>query len=82
VPCGYESPFTPDQHVLTLFSAPNCGYEYGNRGAVLHVGEDLLCRFAVFEAVAWKEEIGIIAREGMPKAERKSRFPLGLFDIV
>jgi hypothetical protein len=49
---------------------------------VLHVGEDLLCRFAVFEPLAWKEEIGVIAREGMPKAEQKSRFPLGLFDRV
>ena len=46
---GYEFPFTPEQTLITLFSAPNYCYEYDNYGAVLHVQENLYCSFSILE---------------------------------
>ena len=60
---GYEFPFAPDQSVLTLFSAPNYCYEYENRGAVLHVDENLYCSFTILEPIKWKEEEEIVSGE-------------------
>lgn len=42
---GFEFPFYPKQTVLTVFSAPNYCNDYGNKGAVLKVAEDLTCSF-------------------------------------
>lgn len=41
---GFEFPFE-NQTVLTVFSAPDYCEEYGNRGAMLKVNEDLKCTF-------------------------------------
>jgi serine/threonine-protein phosphatase PP1 catalytic subunit len=82
LPGGYEFPFAPDQRLLTLFSAPNYCYEYKNRGAVLRVDEDLLCRFAVFEPILWKAEIGVVPRQGTRETEGQQPIPVTLFDEV
>jgi serine/threonine-protein phosphatase PP1 catalytic subunit len=79
---GYEFPFAPDQRVLTLFSAPNYCYEYKNRGAVLRVETDLLCRFAVFEPIEWKDVIGMVAKQGARDVEGPHSLPMALFDAV
>jgi serine/threonine-protein phosphatase PP1 catalytic subunit len=78
VPGGYAFPFEPDRSTVTIFSAPNYCYESGNRGAVLRVEEDLLCRFAVFEPVDWVAEIGAVAKI---RAVDKEARPV-LFDAV
>jgi serine/threonine-protein phosphatase PP1 catalytic subunit len=42
---GYEFPFSSDQCVLTVFSAPDYCEEFGNKGAMLRVASDLKCSF-------------------------------------
>jgi serine/threonine-protein phosphatase PP1 catalytic subunit len=50
---GYEFPFEGDAGIVTLFSAPNyCGWD--NKGAVLHVDDDLFCSFTVLEPFEWE----------------------------
>jgi serine/threonine-protein phosphatase PP1 catalytic subunit len=46
---GYQYPFEPVHTVLTVFSAPNYAGEFGNKGAVLKVAEDLALSFDVLE---------------------------------
>jgi serine/threonine-protein phosphatase PP1 catalytic subunit len=46
---GYEFPFSPDQRLVTLFSAPNYCYEYDNKGAFLVVDAGLMCTFKLLE---------------------------------
>jgi len=46
---GYEWRF--DEHLVTVWSAPNYMYRSGNKASVMVVSEDLKCRFDVFEAV-------------------------------
>jgi serine/threonine-protein phosphatase PP1 catalytic subunit len=54
---GYDFPFLPQQTVITLFSAPNYCYEYGNKGAVLEVDDRLFCSFKVLEPRDYDEPI-------------------------
>ena len=42
---GFEFPFYPEQNVVTVFSAPNYCEEFGNKGAMLCIGEELSCSF-------------------------------------
>jgi len=46
---GYEFPFEPKKTVLTVFSAPNYCEEFGNRGAMLVVDNQLRCQFSFIE---------------------------------
>ena len=46
---GYEFPFYPTMNVLTVFSAPNYCGEYDNKGALLHIDENLVASFSVIE---------------------------------
>ena len=54
--------------MITLFSAPNYCYEYENKGAILHVNENLICSFTVLEPVNYDDEIDSQAgdRPGTP----------------
>jgi serine/threonine-protein phosphatase PP1 catalytic subunit len=42
---GYDFPFAPKQTVLTVFSAPDYCEEFGNKGSMLKVDQDLRCTF-------------------------------------
>ena len=42
---GFEFPFYPDQTVVTVFSAPNYCGEFGNKGAMLLIDNNLVCSF-------------------------------------
>ena len=42
---GFEFPFFPDQTVVTVFSAPNYCGEFGNKGAMLLIDDNLVCSF-------------------------------------
>jgi serine/threonine-protein phosphatase PP1 catalytic subunit len=42
---GFEFPFFPTQSVVTIFSAPDYLDEFGNKGAMLKIAEDLTCSF-------------------------------------
>jgi serine/threonine-protein phosphatase PP1 catalytic subunit len=42
---GFEFPFFPNQSVVTVFSAPDYLEEFGNKGAMLKIAEDLTCSF-------------------------------------
>ena len=63
---GYEFPFFPDQSILTVFSAPNYCYEYGNKGAFMRVDENLFCTFSVLEPMKWEGDKFIAPRPGTP----------------
>ena len=52
---GYEFPFFQNQSLVTIFSAPNYCYETNNKGAILEINEDLLCRFSVLEPINWEK---------------------------
>jgi serine/threonine-protein phosphatase PP1 catalytic subunit len=62
---GYDFPFDSDQGVVTIFSAPNYCYEFHNKGAVLQVGETLVCSFTVMEPIDW-DSVGLEPRPGTP----------------
>ena len=53
---GFEFPYPGNQCLVTVFSAPNYCYEYDNRGAVLHVDENLYCSFTTIEPKRWELE--------------------------
>ena len=44
---GYE--FFADKALLTIFSAPDYCYEYGNSAAIMKVDENLLCTFKILK---------------------------------
>jgi serine/threonine-protein phosphatase PP1 catalytic subunit len=46
---GYEFPFSPEQKLVTIFSAPNYCYEFDNKGAFLKVDGRLFCTFQQLE---------------------------------
>lgn len=46
---GYEFPFYPQQSVVTVFSASNYCGEFGNKGAMLRIDEQLSCSFEFVE---------------------------------
>jgi serine/threonine-protein phosphatase PP1 catalytic subunit len=46
---GYEFPFSPDQSVLTVFSAANYCGDFGNKGAMMTVNGNLRCSFSFIE---------------------------------
>lgn len=52
---GYVFPFKDNQGIVTLFSAPHYCSEFMNKGAILHVDENLLCTFAVMEPIKWSD---------------------------
>lgn len=43
---GYTFPFSPNKSVMTLFSAPDYCGQFGNKGAIMFIDENLLCKFA------------------------------------
>ena len=53
---GYSFPFGQEINFITLFSAPNYCGTYGNKGAILHVNEDLVCSFTVFNPIDWTKK--------------------------
>jgi len=53
---GFDFPFDDNQGIVTLFSAPNYCYQFHNKGAVLQVGETLVCSFKVMEPVDWEPD--------------------------
>ena len=64
---GFEFPYPGNQCLVTVFSAPNYCYEYDNRGAVLHVDENLYCSFTTIEPRKWTiEEDQFNERPGTP----------------
>lgn len=63
---GYDFPFDSNQSIVTVFSAPNYCYEFGNKGAVLKVDENLYCNFVVLDPVKWEDEFFIEGRPGTP----------------
>ena len=58
---GYEFSFNAendeekDKNVITLFSAPNYLSKRGNRGAILNINEDLVCKFTLFNPINWQK---------------------------
>ena len=46
---GYALPFAPDKSMVTLFGAPNYMGEFGNKAALLHVSEKMVCTFSILE---------------------------------
>ena len=50
---GYAFPFGKEVNFITLFSAPNYCGTYGNKGAILDIDEDLVCKFTVFNPIDW-----------------------------
>ena len=65
---GFEFPFQENQNIVTVFSAPNYCYEYENRGAILHVDENLFCNFSVLPPILYQsaEPITACERSGTP----------------
>jgi serine/threonine-protein phosphatase PP1 catalytic subunit len=63
---GYDFPFHPDQSLITLFTAPNYCYEFGNKGAVLKVDENLFCSFLILEVDATSHTSEVNERPGTP----------------
>lgn len=62
---GFEFPFQDHQNIVTVFSAPNYCYEYENRGAILHVDENLFCNFSVLPPLLYKSaEPSIVYERG------------------
>jgi serine/threonine-protein phosphatase PP1 catalytic subunit len=61
---GYEFPYANSKALVTLFSAPNYCYEFGNKGAFMEVDSNLWCSFSVLEPVKWDEEMD--PRPGTP----------------
>lgn len=55
---GFEFPFWPEQSVVTIFSAPNYCEEFGNKGAMLSVDEELRCSFKLVEPPSGSRENG------------------------
>ena len=51
---GYEFSFH-DKKVITLFSAPNYLSTRGNKGAIMNIDEDLVCKFTLFNPVNWEK---------------------------
>jgi serine/threonine-protein phosphatase PP1 catalytic subunit len=62
---GWDFPFGDDHGIVTVFSAPNYCNEYGNKGAVLQVDENLYCAFKVLEPMKYEEDYSP-ARLGTP----------------
>jgi serine/threonine-protein phosphatase PP1 catalytic subunit len=61
---GYEFPYPDSNSLVTVFSAPNYCYEFGNKGAFMDVDTNLFCSFSVLEPIKWDEEME--ARPGTP----------------
>ncbi|CAK5274431.1 unnamed protein product [Mycena citricolor] len=53
---GFE--FFANQHLVTIFSAPNYGGEFDNAGAMISVDESLLCTFQILRPAEKKEKLG------------------------
>ena len=49
---GYEFHF--NRRLVTVFTAPNYCGEFDNAGGVLHVSEDLLCKFSIIRPTTHK----------------------------
>jgi serine/threonine-protein phosphatase PP1 catalytic subunit len=47
---GYDFPFADDRSVVTVFSAANYGKVFGNKAAILHVDDNLVCSFSIVGA--------------------------------
>jgi serine/threonine-protein phosphatase PP1 catalytic subunit len=63
---GYEFPFQGENGIVTIFSAPNYCYEFGNKGAVLQVDENLFCAFKVLDPKELEEETEVPTKRGTP----------------
>lgn len=48
---GFDFPFPDNQGIVTVFSAPNYCYEYGNKGSLLKIDDHLSCSFTILEPI-------------------------------
>ena len=55
---GYE--FQCDRRLVTLFSAPNYCGEFDNAGAIMSVGEDLVCSFRIVRPVSHRNKNSVM----------------------
>jgi serine/threonine-protein phosphatase PP1 catalytic subunit len=63
---GYDFPFSQDEGIITLFSAPNYSSEFPNKGAVLQVSEELCCEFKSLEPESDEEKREAASNQGTP----------------
>lgn len=70
---GYEFPYTGNQCLVTLFSAPNYCYEFDNKAAILKVDETLFCTFAVIDPIKWESEMMPCDRPGTPPRQTEEQ---------
>lgn len=61
---GYQ--WCHDDNVLTVFSAPNYCYRWGNRGAVLEIDETFAYELRQFDAAPKQRELDSALRGGLP----------------
>jgi serine/threonine-protein phosphatase PP1 catalytic subunit len=65
---GYQFAFEPWQGVVTIFSAPNYGGDFGNYGAVVMVDSNNQCIFKTFEPKPLAVTAALLKRPQGPKA--------------
>ena len=56
VETGYDLPFPQDRSVLTIFGVPNYMGDFGNKAALLHVSDKLICTFIIVEPLINKTQ--------------------------
>ena len=70
---GYE--FFAKRRLVTIFSAPNYGGEFDNAGAMMSVGETLMCSFQILKPADKKPEFSfgstITVKSGAPTSRMK-----------
>ena len=52
---GYE--YFGNKELVTIFSAPDYCGEYGNKGAIMSVNEELICNFHIHNPIENKNKL-------------------------
>jgi serine/threonine-protein phosphatase PP1 catalytic subunit len=68
---GFDFPFENDERLVTLFSAANYCYEYGNKGAMMEVDKNLCCSFHILEPITYDDPY-CSSRPGTPPRGHES----------